>query len=345
MKDARKESEIPKRSVVGKIIAQIWGTSVVKCKTSSTKYGCAGYKNLGLRFIPPNIKDEITDFDEKTVNAIQQICDKNEGYIINDLCRDKGIICLLKAPYCNQGGKDTGVTVDNRRVVMELTINVRPTVGMALQTHSKPVPVADIFGSFQNDILVSLHSICSILRLLNSTALCLGGEIPADHNEAQDSELQQPVLCSRLARVSKDNVVVDHLISSSCLLVMPIGTTACDHCVYAKRLYRNRADKRKRAEHIEKIASKRNDRYLNRSGLENKISLQKKQRPTNKPTEKVEDEMLTFVESDHNDLLQILEKVDNSKIPEDMKLLWNMQVQQLTTKTPKGYHWDPRLVT
>ena len=130
----------------------------------------------------------------KTVNAIQQICDKKEGWITNDLCREEGIICLLKAPYCNRRGKDAVVTVDNRRVAMEPIINVRPTVGMALLTHSKPVPVADIFGSLQNEILVSLHSICSVLRLLNS--IRLGGEFSADHNEAQDSELQLPVLCS-----------------------------------------------------------------------------------------------------------------------------------------------------
>ena len=54
--------------------------------------------------------------------------------------------------------------------------------------------------------------------------------------------------------------------------------------------------------------------------------------------------MLVFEESDHKDLLKILEEVDNSEIPEDMKLLWNMQMRQLASKSPKGYRWDPRLV-
>mgnify|MGYP002804358859 CR=1 FL=1 len=89
MKDVRVESKIPDRSVVGKIIPQKWGTSVVKCKTSSTKYGCTGYKNLGLRFILSHSKDEIRNFDEKTVNAIEQIGDKNEDWIINDQCRER----------------------------------------------------------------------------------------------------------------------------------------------------------------------------------------------------------------------------------------------------------------
>lgn len=56
------------------------------------------------------------------------------------------------------------------------------------------------------------------------------------------------------------------------------------------------------------------------------------------------DEMLTFVESDNKDLAQIFQKVDQSKIPEDMRLLWGVQMQQLATKSPKGYRWHPRFM-
>ena len=112
---------------------------------------------------------------------------------------------------------------------------------------------------------------------------------------------------------------------------------------YAKRLFRNRSDKRKHVKHVEKYTNKRNERYLNRSGLENKISLQKKQRQALCKGKKAEDEMLVFEESDHKDLLKILQEVNNSEIPEDMKLLWNMQMRH-ASKSPKGYRWDPRLV-
>lgn len=340
MKGMESESEIPDRSVVGKIIAQIWGTKIVKCKTSSVENG-SGYKNLGLRPISPNGKEKITAFDEETINAMRRICEENDGWMIDDSSLEKGIICLLKA---SRDEGPAGVTVDNRSVRMELNINVRPKVSMTLRTHSKPVPIEDIFGSLRNEDFVSLDAIVTALRLLNSTSVCLGGEIATYHNEPQDSELQQPVLGSRLARVSKDGVDTNHLISSSCLLMVSIGMSACEHCVYAKRLFRNRFDKRKRVEHVEKNTHKRNDRYLNRSGLENKISLQKKERQASCKGKKAEDDMLVFEESDHKDLLKILEQVDNSEIPEDMKLLWSMQMRQLSSKSPKGYRWDPRLV-
>ena len=124
-----------------------------------------------------------------------------------------------------------GVTVDNRRVRMEISINVRPKVSMALRTQSKPVPTEDIFCSLRNEDFVSLYAIVTAVRLLNSTSVCLGGEIATYHNELQDSELLQPVLGYRLARVSKGDVDTNHLISSSCLLVISIGMSACEYCV------------------------------------------------------------------------------------------------------------------
>ena len=322
LSDMQSELETPDRSVFGKIIAQIWGTKVVKCKTS-VENG-SGYKNLGLRSIPPNSKEKITAFDEETINAVRRICEENDGWMIDDSSREKGIICLLKA---SRDEGPSGVTVDNGRVRMEISINVRPKVSMALRTHSKPVPIEDIFCSLRNEDFVSLYGIVTALRLLNSTSVCLGGEIATYHNELQDSGLQQPALGSRLARVSKGDVDTNHLISSSCLLVMSIGMSALEHCVYAKRLFRNRSDKRKRVEHVEKHTNKRNERYLKRSGSENKISLQKKQRQASCKGKKAEDEMLVFEESDHKDLLKILQEVDNAEILEDMKLLWNMQMQ------------------
>ena len=180
--------------------------------------------------------------------------------MIDDSSREKGIICLLKASG-DEG--PPGVTVDNRRVRMEISIEVHPKVSMTLRTHSKPVPIENIFCSLRNEDFVSLYAIVTALRLLNSTSVCLGGEIATYHSELQDSELQQPVLGSRLPRVSKGDVDTNHLISSSCLLVMSIGISACEHCVYAKRLFRNRSDKRKRVEHVEKNTNKRNERYFN----------------------------------------------------------------------------------
>ena len=100
--------------------------------------------------------------------------------MIDDSSREKGIICLLKA---SRDESPPGVTIDNRRVRKEISINVHPKVSMTLQTHNEPVPIKDIFCSLKNEDFVSLYAIVTELRLLNSTSICLGGEIATYHNE------------------------------------------------------------------------------------------------------------------------------------------------------------------
>ncbi|CAB4015801.1 Hypothetical predicted protein, partial [Paramuricea clavata] len=77
----------------------------------------------------------------------------------------------------------------------------------------------------------------------------------------------------------------------------------------------------------------------------NKIPLQKKQQTTSSSAKLItEDQLLTFAESDHNDLLRISEEIDTSRIPEDMQLLWDMQMKHLAAKSPNGHRWHPRIV-
>ena len=57
------------------------------------------------------------------------------------------------------------------------------------------------------------------------------------------------------------------------------------------------------------------------------------------------DQMLLFEKGDSEDLIKIMETVDLRKnIPEDMKLLWEMQMTQLAAKSVKGHRWHPRFV-
>ena len=100
--------------------------------------------------------------------------------MIDDSPQEKGIICLLKA---SRDEGPPGVTIDNHRVRMEISINVHPKVSMTLRTHNKPVPIEDIFCSLKNEDFVSHYAIVTELCLLNSTSVCLGGEIATYHNE------------------------------------------------------------------------------------------------------------------------------------------------------------------
>ena len=342
LKEVAPELEDPDKSVIGKIIVHVWRNKVAKSKTTSVEG--SGYKHLSLRSTSSNRKHEITKFDEETVKAIRGICSNNEGWMSDVSLQDKGVISLFRVPHLKREEDGTDVIVDGHRVLMELIINLSPSVHMTLRTHGEPVPIEDILVSFGNDGLVSIHAIDTVIRVLVAAFLCLGEEISTD----ADSDLQVPVLGSQLANVKIKSVDTKRLISSSCLLLVSIGTS-CQNCYYANRLYNNRENKRKRADQVETNWNKRKERYLNRSGLENKIIVQKKQKKSAGVAKKEDDhddddEMLAFEESDHKDLSQIFEGIDKSKIPNDMQLLWDMQVQQLAAKSPKGYRWHPRLV-
>ena len=56
-------------------------------------------------------------------------------------------------------------------------------------------------------------------------------------------------------------------------------------------------------------------------------------------------EMLSFDKSDSDDLLRITEEISlKNNIPEDMELLWEMQMKQLASKSANGHRWHPRFV-
>ena len=71
-----------------------------------------------------------------------------------------------------------------------------------------------------------------------------------------------------------------------------------------------------------------------------------KEKPTGGNLEdEVIHEMLSFDKSDNEDLLRITEEISlKNNIPEDMELLWEMQMKQLASKSANGHRWHPRFV-
>lgn len=57
---------------------------------------------------------------------------------------------------------------------------------------------------------------------------------------------------------------------------------------------------------------------------------------------RVLDEIIEFSESDCMDLRKIVEHIESKDVPADMSLPWEMQIKQLTSKSPNGYRWIPR---
>lgn len=55
-------------------------------------------------------------------------------------------------------------------------------------------------------------------------------------------------------------------------------------------------------------------------------------------------EMIELLEDDNVDLMSVLDGISDDDISPDMKLLWDVQMSQLSAKSPSGYRWHPRFV-
>ena len=175
------------------------------------------------------------------------------------------------------------------------------------------------------------------LRHVNATCLCLGQKIPDHYDDTIG--LDNAVSGSRFVCIKSSNGVSTSLISNSCLLLIPGGSSACEACQYAFKLCTNR--KRKRLEQTELAGPMREDCM---NGAQPSTSI--KEKPTGGNLEdEVIHEMLSFDKSDSDDLLRITEEISlKNNIPEDMELLWEMQMKQLASKSANGHRWHPRFV-
>ena len=49
-----------------------------------------------------------------------------------------------------------------------------------------------------------------------------------------------------------------------------------------------------------------------------------------------DEEYVEFVEEDHADILDVVKTIDTTSLPPEMKLLWDVQMRQLSVSHPKG---------
>ena len=51
---------------------------------------------------------------------------------------------------------------------------------------------------------------------------------------------------------------------------------------------------------------------------------------------------LNLVEKDRMDMQELLNGISADEVAFTMKVLWEMQLKQLSAKSSKGYRWNPR---
>ena len=227
--------------------------------------------------------------------------------VVDLTSREKGVISLLRVS--NIGEAD--VDVEGCRIIPEITIILYPTVNMVVRTHGEAVPIQTV-ESCSYKIIVSLHTIERASRHVNATCLCVGEKIPDNNDDTKGPD--NAVSDSRFGCIKSSSGITTSLISNSCLLLIPGGSSACESCQYAFKLCTK--GKRKRLERTELANC---EECMN--GTQPSTSM--KEKPTSCNLEDdASNEMVSFDKSGSDDLLRITEEISlKNNIPEDMKLL------------------------
>ena len=335
--DARRIGQPINEINLGRVLNRLWGDKIRKLPNDSEKG--SGYENLKKRIVQESHSREIDRFTENIVDQIRQLCSIGSGWIVNHSIIEKRVT-MLKVPSSKSNA--TGMTVEGRCLVCEIILALDPP-SIVLRTHGEPVFLKDVIGE-EFEVSMSLNTIDKAIRLVETESFCVGHiAIPKEGN-SDGQVLQVPVTGSKVLNTSTINERGEkRLISTSCML-LAFGTKACKNCVYVGKLWKNREKKRnmkdKGLPH-----DKCNVRFLATMGLKEKICMQRKELRSDTARQKrMKDEMVEFEESDSVDLKKLFDGIESKDVPPEMKLLWEVQMKQLSVKSSTGFRWHPRLV-
>jgi hypothetical protein len=92
---------------------------------------------------------------------------------------------------------------------------------------------------------------------------------------------------------------------------------------------------------------KKKESYMSNDELKKKLHEKQTCRRNTERTlkylkDKVENEMKTFVDDDHNDFLHMFRQVDRESLDVDMRIFWEAQEKAFGQKNPNAHRWHPR---
>ena len=323
-------------ALFGRAISTMWNGRVVKARSTLS---APAYKNI----TPINAKfDDYDDqrieiLDEISLPRFQRLCFNRPNWITNVTGPGQEVISFVKIPGA---GDADALHFEGCPILCEVSVYLRENI-IKVRTHGDSLLFENIF---EQSIPVSIKGVDTIIRLVDAASLCLGNVVQNDPNK----EMLKPcVLDSKLVTVTFNNFKSEkRLMSTSCLLLR-FGVKACEKCQYVFKLWNTRERKRRKSEETEKVIAKGfiNERCLTRRGLEAKLLSQKRcltneVAKTKKPSKC--DDLIELERNDAEDMKNIMDGIKSDEVPTNMKLLWEMQVKQLSVKSSNGHRWDPR---
>ena len=322
------------KAVIGRAISCIWKGKVVRSRSSFLS--TPGYLNIREITTSDGDDERIEKLDEVSMPKLEELClnrPVNCSY-------DNETISFVK----RLTGSDVNVLqVEGRPIQCEILASFSNN-SVHIHTHGETVSFQDIC---QQLVQLSIKSIDTAIRIVDAASLCMGNIVPYDTN-CNERELLCPVRASKIITLTLHTLKTEtRLVSTSCCLLR-FGVNACEKCQYAFKLWNARERKRKELTESELIDKRFiNERYLTRHGLEAKLHSEKKRGIAEKKKSKCllskNEEMINLSKNDSHDIKAILDQITTDKVPTEMKMLWEMQVKQLSAKSSKGHRWDPRL--
>ena len=191
----------------------------------------------------------------------------------------------------------------------------------------------------------SKQIIRSLFHVLEENLECKGFQVATDII-AKD-KMENIIGKTEEWRNTLDGTVVRNLRSVTCRVLIPSNysrssSQLCDECSRIKKNCSITCHKKT------KSAPQMRESYMSKEELIHKLHEEKTRRLNAERRvdywkDKIDNEMTTFVEEDHNDFLHMFKMVQKDSLDDDMKLFWEAQEKALLLQhKSKGYRWHPK---
>lgn len=232
---------------------------------------------------------------------------------------------------------------NGQRVCTEILVtSVNGDVAIEISSQGIKKSVEDLGIEEQLRDIDASKRVKVIAAFLDSSSLCAGVNCDAYKTLLLSSENNTVLSYTKID--DPHETPVQKIFSTKCRLLAPL-MQSCESCSILRR---NLTKRHIRRESSDDQSLRVNERYLSIEGLVRKVANQRKLLKNGKERErmlqhKFEEQLITMEESDHADLVWMVENLGNkNELPPDMSILWDQQKKILETPSKKGYRWHPK---
>lgn len=325
------ESPSLSRNAIGRIVHDVWGSKGVRSKRVGKRGEKSTHGYINLRK-----KDKCSQDSqgELTVSLLDTV--EAETELENWTAMRNGIDSLSFVRYEKWA-------FNGQRVCTEILVtSVNGDVAIEISSQGIKKSVEDLGIEEQLRDIDASKRVKVIAAFLDSSSLCAGVNCDAYKTLLLSSENNTVLSYTKID--DPHETPVQKIFSTKCRLLAPL-MQSCESCSILRR---NLTKCHIRRESSDDQSLRVNERYLSIERLVRKVANQRKLLKNAKERErmlqhKFEEQLITMEESDHADLVWMVENLDNkNELPPDMSILWDQQKKILETPSKKGYRWHPK---